>query len=80
MKTAISIPEKIFNEAEELAKIMGISRSRLFTLAIKEYLEENNEKDITRRLNELYADEKDKIEDHIINAQIITISTEKNKW
>jgi len=38
MKTAISIPNPIFNSAERAAKEPGISRSKLYTKAIKEFL------------------------------------------
>ena len=39
MKTAISIPEPIFNTAEQVAKELRLSRSELYTKAIKEFLE-----------------------------------------
>jgi hypothetical protein len=34
MKTAISIPDAIFEQAEELAQKQGLSRSELYTKAI----------------------------------------------
>jgi hypothetical protein len=38
MKTAISIPDEVFAEVERGAKRLGISRSELFTRAVREYL------------------------------------------
>ena len=54
MKTAISIPDKVFMEAEETAHFMGISRSALYLNAIVEYIKKNNRKYITQKLNEVY--------------------------
>lgn len=38
MKTAISLPDSIFKEAESLTKKLGVSRSELYTKALKAYL------------------------------------------
>ena len=39
MKTAISIPDDVFAEAEETAQRLGVSRSGLYTRAIAEFVE-----------------------------------------
>ena len=57
MKTAISLPDTIYFEAEETAQNLGISRSALYLNALTEYLKRNNRKNITQKLNEVYADE-----------------------
>ena len=41
MKTAKSIPDIVFNKAEKYAKNNGISRSRLFTIAVSRFVSEN---------------------------------------
>lgn len=51
MKTAISIPDNVFEEADFLAKKLGISRSELYTKAIKQFLSENRQEDITAAIN-----------------------------
>lgn len=38
VKTAISIPDQVFQQAERAAKRLGLSRSEFFTLAVKAYL------------------------------------------
>lgn len=38
MKTAISIPDPLFNQAEELARQTGKSRSQVYQEALREYL------------------------------------------
>jgi metal-responsive CopG/Arc/MetJ family transcriptional regulator len=42
MKTAISLPDPVFEEAESLAKQLGVSRSELYTKALKAYLRKYN--------------------------------------
>jgi metal-responsive CopG/Arc/MetJ family transcriptional regulator len=54
MKTAISLPDTVFFEAEETAQNLGISRSALFLNALTEYLKKNSRKNITQKLNEVY--------------------------
>jgi len=56
MKTAISLPDTVYFKAEETAHNMGISRSALYLNALTEYLKKNNRKNITQKLNEVYAD------------------------
>ncbi len=38
MKTAISLPDKVFHEAERYARRAGKSRSQLYSRALEEYL------------------------------------------
>lgn len=57
MKTAISIPDKIFYEAESLSKKLGVSRSELYVRAINEYLRAYRDESITAKLNELFEEQ-----------------------
>ena len=52
MKTAISIPDSVFQAAEKHAKRMRKSRSQLFSEAMVEYLERHTPDEVTRRMNE----------------------------
>jgi metal-responsive CopG/Arc/MetJ family transcriptional regulator len=52
MKTAISIPDPVFQAAEKHAKRMRKSRSQLFSEAMVEYLERHTPDEITRIMNE----------------------------
>ena len=56
MKTAISIPDRVFHAADELAKRMGLSRSELYVRAISALLDRHRDDLITARLNETYAE------------------------
>ncbi len=55
MKTAISISDKLFREADTVANQLGISRSELYATAIAEYLAQRNASEITARLDQVYA-------------------------
>jgi metal-responsive CopG/Arc/MetJ family transcriptional regulator len=57
VKTAISIPDKVFRSADSLARRLGISRSQLYSTAISEYLSKHQSKQVTEKLNSIYAQE-----------------------
>ncbi|MBS2018137.1 MAG: ribbon-helix-helix protein, CopG family [Deltaproteobacteria bacterium] len=40
MKTAVSVPDEVFEQAERCAKRLGISRSELVTRALRRFLED----------------------------------------
>lgn len=54
MKTAISIPDPLFDAAEGLARRLGISRSQLFQRAVEAFLRERGDEGITEALNQIY--------------------------
>ena len=58
MKTAISIPDKIFEAAEKAAKRLGVSRSELYVNAIQEYLAQHSDEHVTEELNNIYSNSK----------------------
>ena len=56
MKTAISIPDRLFAEGEELAERLSLSRSALYRRALEAYLRMFREDELIRRINEVCAD------------------------
>ncbi len=82
MKTAISLPDKVYLEAEQAAKSLGISRSALYLNAITEYLKKNSRKNITQKLNEVYNDDYYKEFEPISNAALESIKelTKNDTW
>ena len=54
VKTAISVPEKLFKEIERYAKRAKVSRSAVFVAAVQQMLSRRAADEITRRLNEHY--------------------------
>jgi metal-responsive CopG/Arc/MetJ family transcriptional regulator len=57
MKTAISLPDNLFEAAEQLAKRLGLSRSKLYATAIEEYLCAHRDEAVTELLNRVYEEE-----------------------
>ena len=55
MKTAISLPDPLFQAAELLATRMGISRSELFQRAVHAFLREHKYEGVTESLNKVYG-------------------------
>ena len=56
VKTAISLDESLFREAENWAGKLGVSRSQLFARAVEEYVRRHEDEDLVRRLNEAHSD------------------------
>lgn len=78
MKTAISVPDDIFESADELAKRRGISRSELYVTALKDFLHKHGGDEITARLNEIYDRDKEGLEPALQSLQ--SRSLRKTKW
>jgi metal-responsive CopG/Arc/MetJ family transcriptional regulator len=78
MKTAISLPDDVFESADELANELGISRSELYATAVAEYVAKHRSTDITARLNEVYAEVDGRLPPEIRRAQARSIG--KSEW
>lgn len=51
MKTAVSIPDEIFEEAERLAEQLRTSRSRLYSRALREFVSRHSPEHVTEAMN-----------------------------
>ena len=51
MKTAVSIPDPIFERGEDLARRLSKSRSELYAEALDEYVARHDPDTVTERLN-----------------------------
>jgi metal-responsive CopG/Arc/MetJ family transcriptional regulator len=58
MKTAVSLPNEVFQAAERLARERGLSRSALYAQALEAFLEANEIDPLTEAIN-LVADRVD---------------------
>ena len=57
MKTAISIPDTLFDAAERLAKRLGVSRSEFYQRAVVSFIEKHRAEGVTESLDTLYENE-----------------------
>jgi hypothetical protein len=52
MKTAISLPDAVYEAADDLAGRMKVTRSKLYVMALEKFIKENQESDITNKINQ----------------------------
>ncbi|MEH1770826.1 CopG family ribbon-helix-helix protein [Nostoc sp.] len=76
MKTAISLPDSIFEEAEALARELGVSRSELYTKALKAYLRKHNRNQMLNQLNIVYSEESSELDPVLAKLQFMSLSRE----
>lgn len=78
MKTAISIRDEIFEAAERTATDLGMSRSELYSTAVKEFVDRHSSRRVTERLNEVYGsdDATSLLDDELQALQFRTLASE----
>lgn len=69
VKTAISLKQTLFQRINELAKELGVSRSRLFVMAIEDYIKKIENKKMLSKINNAYSDHLDLDNEDKKNAQ-----------
>ncbi|MBZ5609118.1 MAG: hypothetical protein LAP38_12725 [Acidobacteriia bacterium] len=55
MKTAISIDDALLQQADQTAQLLGVSRSRLFAMAVGDFLARQRREQMLLSLNQVYA-------------------------
>jgi metal-responsive CopG/Arc/MetJ family transcriptional regulator len=76
MKTAISLPDSVFEEAEVLAQQLGLSRSELYAKALQAYLGKYNRNQILLKLNEVYSKESSEPDPVMVMMQFMSLPHE----
>ena len=56
MKTAISVPDEVFEQAERAAKQLKLSRSELYSRALSEYLARHTDSEVTAAINAVISE------------------------
>ncbi len=78
MKTAVSVPDELFRQAEAEAKKLRMSRSKLYATALSEFLERKRSESITERLNEVYSKHESKLDPALERMMFET--WKKERW
>jgi metal-responsive CopG/Arc/MetJ family transcriptional regulator len=78
MKTAVSLPDELFREAEATARRLRVSRSKLYARAIAEFLKGQQENSITERLNDVYSQRAASLDSGLHRAQLNSLA--KDAW
>jgi len=56
IKTAISLQKALFEQVDSLAREKKVSRSRLFVMALEDYLRREENRKLARQLTEVYGE------------------------
>ena len=78
MKTAISIPDEIYQSADQLAKRLGMSRSELYSKAVSIFIKAHQNEAVTRALDKIYDKEPSEIDPVISLMQLKSLP--KEEW
>ncbi len=62
IKTAISLQKSLFEQADLMAREMKVSRSRLFVMALEDYIRRYQNQVLLEKINQAYQDSPDKVD------------------
>ena len=82
MKTAISLPDSLYEAAEKTAQSMGLPRSQLFAKALEEFIQHHNSERITEKLNDIYYQFDNSTFESLSNASLESLRelTTNDSW
>jgi len=68
VKTSISVPDDMFEEAERLVRATSRSRSELYTLALSEYLARHAPDRVTEAMDRVVAEVAEPVNEFVVEA------------
>ncbi len=80
MKTAVSIPDPVFDAAELVSKRMGVSRSRLYTMAIERLVKRERTRDVQKALDAVYGNVDSRLDPALAAMQFASLVGEDEEW
>ena len=78
MKTAVSLPDRLFKAADRASKKLGVSRSELYSIALEDYLRRHPAMNIRERLDEVYGAEHSALDPALAELQRKALRRTKN--
>jgi len=66
IKTAISIDKSLFEKINQLANEIKLSRSQIFSQAVRYFVDKRDNLELVRRINQAYADVIDEAEARLL--------------
>ena len=78
MKTAVSIPDKLFQTAEDFARRRKMTRSALFRVAVEDFIQHHRQDNVTERLNGVYTNQPSSLD--LVLAGLQHLSVGQEKW
>jgi metal-responsive CopG/Arc/MetJ family transcriptional regulator len=76
MKTAVSIPDDLFAEAEKLAGELELSRSALYAKALKEMMQRLKDEAVTAQMNAALAEHPDEPDQALLRYNMARLRRE----
>jgi metal-responsive CopG/Arc/MetJ family transcriptional regulator len=73
VKTAVSIPDPIFEAADRLARRRRISRSQLYALALARLIDDDESGQVTERLDAVFDDRSSELDTGLSVLQALAI-------
>ena len=80
MKTAVSIPDDLFEAADRMARLLGVSRSELYRRALYEYLRSKGQDVVRMKLDEVYMLNPELSESDPLIALMRDLSLPEDDW
>lgn len=77
VKTAVSIPDPVYERAEKVARRLGVTRSRLYSLAIADYLRRHSEEEILAALDAVYGGLSETLDPVLAEVQARSLAREE---
>ena len=77
MKTAVSIPDDVFENAERMAQQTQKSRSQLYSEALREYVARHSPNEVTEAMNRV-CDEREPPDSFVLEAGRRIL--QQNEW
>jgi len=78
MKTAVSIPDDIFERAETLAHRAKRSRSEVYSCALREYVARHAPDSVTEAMNRVLEDVKEPVDG--VSSRVARRTLERSEW
>ena len=76
MKTAVSLPDPLFDAADRMAKRLGMPRSRLYAEAVEAFINAHHDAGVKEALNALYGTEPSKLDRALAAIQVASLPEE----
>ena len=78
MKTAVSIPDDVFNGAEKLAHKIKKSRSQLYSEALQEYVARHGSDEVTDAMNRALQEIDEPVDPFVVATNRATLK--RSEW
>ena len=80
IKTAISLEQSLFEQVEELACTLKVSRSRVFALAVEDYLRRQENRRLLEEINAAYDDAPDPEKEQFLKLSRQSLHKVLDEW